>query len=91
MSPQLRLLAALQEAEALAAEGREVAYALDCAARSHTVGRGEIAALWLIKVIARDRARAVIAAMQEADAEPGDTSSPSPYAHTVGHSKRGGR
>jgi hypothetical protein len=81
----------LQEAEALAAEGREVAYALDRAARSQTVGRGELAALWLIKVIARDRARAVIAAMQEADAEPGDTSSPSPYAHTVGHSKRGGR
>jgi hypothetical protein len=69
MSYQVRLLGALQEAEALAAEGREVAYALDCAARSQTVGRGELAALWLMKLIARDRARAAIASLKAGDAD----------------------
>lgn len=88
MSDQLRLLAALHQAEALAVEGVAVRYALERASTAHAVDRGAVAAAWIEKRIECDRARAAEQAICEADAEPGDTSSPSPYAHTAAHAKR---
>ena len=67
MSEQLRLLAALREAEALAINGARVSYCLERAAMVHAVDRGALAAAWLLKVIECQRARVVVAGMLEAD------------------------
>jgi len=64
---QVRMLAALQDAEALALAGRRVSYCLARASESHAISCGELAALWIAKRIECDRARAVVAGMREGD------------------------
>lgn len=70
MSQELRMLAALQEAEALASTGRRAGYCLYHASSAHAVRRGELAEFWIEKRIECDRARAVVAGMKEADDVP---------------------
>jgi hypothetical protein len=91
MSPELRTLLALGACERLTSAGQSVPYVIASTAHTYGVPAGDLAMLMLAKNVACARARAAVAGMREADAKPGDTSSPSPYAHTVGHSKRGGR
>jgi len=67
MSPELRLLAALCKAEALATGGARIAYCLQRAASLHDVDRGGLAEIWIEKRIECERARAVVAGMREAD------------------------
>jgi hypothetical protein len=85
---QVRMLAALHQAEALASNGASVTYCLEHAAAVNAVDRGALAAAWLLKIIECQRARVLVASMREADAEVSDTSAPSPRAHTVSSKRR---
>jgi len=67
MSEQLRLLAALHQAEALAINGARISFCLEHSAMVHAVERGALAAAWIEKRIECDRARAEVTGMQEAD------------------------
>jgi hypothetical protein len=67
MSYELRLLSALQDAQALALKGGDTAYCLERAAIRHAVDRGDLAGRWLAKLIERDRARAALAQLKDGD------------------------
>jgi hypothetical protein len=69
MSVQLRLLAALHQAEALADSGARVDYCLEHVATAHSIDRGTLAALWIEKRIEVELARDAVARLEAGDAD----------------------